>query len=113
MRTISFRTDDAGTVFADGANLQWAWPESRTRLRLSIYERGEGPTLASGSSACAAACAAYALDLVEERLDVIMPGGTLAISVEGPRTSIKSVTLAGFATKTLDGIAILPAHMSS
>jgi diaminopimelate epimerase len=113
LRAISFRMDEAGAVFADGANLQWAWPESRTRLRLSIYERGEGPTPASGSSACAAACAAYALDLVEERLDVIMPGGTLAISVEGPRNSIKSVTLAGFAAKILEGIAILPAQTSS
>lgn len=108
LRPIAFRTGTAAAPFAGGANLQWAWPETRTRLRLSIYERGEGPTAASGSSACAAACAAYALNLVERRVDVVMPGGTLAISVDGPRTSIKSVTLAGFAAKTLDGIAILP-----
>ena len=108
LRPIAFRTGMAAAPFAEGANLQWAWPETRTRLRLSIYERGEGPTAASGSSACAAACAAYALDLVEGRVDVVMPGGTLAISIDGPRTSIKSVTLAGFAAKTLDGVAILP-----
>lgn len=112
LNAIACRSCNDLAPFVNGSNLQWAWAETRTRLHLSIYERGEGPTPASGSSACAAACAAYALDLIEERIDVIMPGGTLAVSLDGPRDSIASVTLAGFATKTLDGTAFLSTHTS-
>ncbi|MGC1467259.1 MAG: hypothetical protein WA792_16180 [Pseudolabrys sp.] len=103
LRAIAFRGRSAEPVFANGINLQWAWPESRKRLRLMIYERGEGPTPASGSSACAAASAAFALGLVDNDVDVVMPGGRLAIRVEGTPADVKSVTLSGFATQILDG----------
>lgn len=113
LRDVAFKGPAATSPFANGTNLQWAWPESRSRLHVSIYERGEGPTPASGSSACAAACAAFALGLVDNRLDVIMPGGTLGISVEGRPAAIQSVTLSGYATKILEGIAYLPPQEDS
>lgn len=65
--------------FARGCNLQWVFAESRTRLHLRIVERGEGPTLASGSSASAAAVAAHRSGLVEPALTVVMPGGELPV----------------------------------
>lgn len=66
-------------TFARGCNLQWAFAESRTRLHLRIVERGEGPTLASGSSASAAAIAARHCGLVDRDLTVAMPGGDLPV----------------------------------
>ena len=42
-------------VFREGCNLQWCSVESRECIQLRIVERGEGATLASGSSASAAA----------------------------------------------------------
>lgn len=68
-----------------------------------IYERGEGPTPASGSSACAAACAAFALGLINNTVDVVMPGGALAIRVDGTPANIRAVTLSGSATKIFEG----------
>jgi diaminopimelate epimerase len=53
--------------------------DTRT-LVIEIWERGAGYTLASGSSSCAAASAARRLGLVEERVTVRMPGGTLTVS---------------------------------
>lgn len=54
---------------------------SRHRIEIEIYERGAGYTLASGSSGCAAAGAAYRLGLVDEEVAVHMPGGVLNIEI--------------------------------
>jgi diaminopimelate epimerase len=103
LHDIAFAQAAPEPVFGNGANLQWVWPESRNRLRVMIYERGEGPTLASGSSACAVACAAFGLGLVDADVDVVMPGGTLAIRLRGRGAEIGSVTLAGNADRVLEG----------
>jgi diaminopimelate epimerase len=110
LRAIAFRpaaTDRAGAVFANGANLQWAYAPDRAHLALAIYERGEGPTMASGSSASAAACAAFARGLIDSAVDVVMPGGTLAVRIQGSPDNIAAVTLSGYATRILDGVVDL------
>jgi diaminopimelate epimerase len=104
LREIAFRDNRPAPLFANGINLQWVWPESRRRLSLVIYERGEGPTPASGSSACAAACAAFRLGLTENEVEVVMPGGTLAVTLEGTAPDIHGVTLRGNAHRILDGM---------
>ena len=45
-------------------------------MRILIWERGVGPTEASGTGACAAAVAAAAYGGADRRLDVVSPGGT-------------------------------------
>ncbi|WP_092871851.1 diaminopimelate epimerase [Acetitomaculum ruminis] len=50
-------------------------------LQIEIYERGAGYTLASGSSACAAAAAAHRLGLIDNEVTVEMPGGDLLIEI--------------------------------
>ncbi|MFZ5778832.1 MAG: diaminopimelate epimerase [Pseudomonadota bacterium] len=49
------------------------------RLRLRVWERGAGITLACGSGACAAVVAASRRGLVPRKADVVLDGGTLAI----------------------------------
>jgi diaminopimelate epimerase len=49
------------------------------RLRLRVWERGAGITLACGSGACAAVVAASRRGLVPRRADVVLEGGTLTI----------------------------------
>jgi diaminopimelate epimerase len=51
------------------------------RLRVEVWERGAGYTLASGSSACAAAAVARRLGLVGPRVVVEMPGGSLEVEL--------------------------------
>jgi diaminopimelate epimerase len=104
LKAIAFRSERVTPLFADGANLQWVWLESRQRLQLVVYERGEGPTPASGSSACAAACAAFSLKLIDNDVDVVMPGGILAVHLQGTPDEIKRVTLVGDAHRILDGV---------
>jgi diaminopimelate epimerase len=49
------------------------------RLRLRVWERGAGITLACGSGACAAVVAASRRGLVPRKADVVLEGGTLTI----------------------------------
>jgi diaminopimelate epimerase len=53
----------------------------RAHIDIRIWERGAGYTLASGSSSCAAACAAHKLGLVDWDITVHMPGGQLHIEI--------------------------------
>ena len=54
----------------------------RQNIRIEIWERGAGYTLASGSSSSAAAAVAHKLGLVDDQLTVHMPGGALTIKID-------------------------------
>ncbi|NLG84213.1 MAG: diaminopimelate epimerase [Firmicutes bacterium] len=62
-------------------NVQFLKVLDRKNIRIEIWERGAGYTLASGSSSSAAACAAHHLGLVEPNLTVHMPGGEIGIEI--------------------------------
>jgi diaminopimelate epimerase len=63
-------------AFPDGTNVEFAAIEAPDRIRILIWERGVGPTRASGTGACAAAVAAAAHGGAAREMDVISPGGT-------------------------------------
>ncbi len=67
--------------FPNRINVQLLKVLDRRNIQIEIFERGAGYTLASGSSSCAAASAAYKLGLVDRELTVHMPGGELLISI--------------------------------
>jgi diaminopimelate epimerase len=67
--------------FPERTNVQLAKVLARDRIELEIWERGAGYTLASGSSACAAAAAAVRAGACDPDLTVSMPGGALAVRV--------------------------------
>jgi diaminopimelate epimerase len=62
-------------------NMQLLKVLDRANIEIRIWERGAGYTLASGSSSCAAAGAAHRLGLVDSRIYVKMPGGTLFVEI--------------------------------
>lgn len=55
----------------------------RAHIRLRVYERGAGETLACGTGACAAVVAGIARGLLDNRVTVTMRGGDLGISWAG------------------------------
>ena len=67
--------------FPNRTNVQFLEVVSREQIRISIWERGAGYTLASGSSSCAAVSAANRLGLVGKHVNVQMPGGLLRIDL--------------------------------
>jgi len=68
--------------FANRTNVQLLRVLDRRNLEIQIWERGAGYTLASGSSACAAACAARRLGSCEGAVTVHMPGGQLEVEID-------------------------------
>ena len=65
--------------FPERANIGVAQLLGEGRLRLRVWERGAGITLACGSGACAAVVAASRRGLVPRKADVVLEGGALAI----------------------------------
>ncbi len=62
--------------FPEGTNVELADVETPDRVRILIWERGVGPTRASGTGACAAAVAAAAFGGAHRVVDVVAPGGS-------------------------------------
>jgi diaminopimelate epimerase len=66
-------------MFPERANIGVAQMLGRNRLRLRVWERGTGITLACGTGACAALVAAVRRGLAERKATVIVDGGELEI----------------------------------
>ena len=87
--------------FPNRINVQFLEVLDRGTIRIEIWERGAGYTLASGSSSCAAASVAYRLGFCEKKITVLMPGGEIditvnedySISMRGPVTRVGSMSL--------------------
>ena len=62
--------------FPQGTNVELATVEDPGRVRILIWERGVGPTEASGTGACAAAVAAMLFGGASRDVDVVSPGGS-------------------------------------
>jgi diaminopimelate epimerase len=67
--------------FPNRTNVQFMAVDDRCSIRIEIWERSAGYTLASGSSSTAAAAVARRLGLCDADIAVHMPGGTLSISL--------------------------------
>ncbi|MFO7462153.1 MAG: diaminopimelate epimerase [Desulfatiglandales bacterium] len=88
-------------LFPNRTNVQFMKVLDRSNIRIEIWERGAGYTLASGSSSSAAAAVARRLGLCESAITVHMPGGKLDIRVSedfyiqmtGPVTKVSEGTL--------------------
>ena len=87
-------------LFPERTNVQFARIISRSRVEAIIWERGAGETQASGSSSCAVAAAGRRLGLLDNRVTVVMPGGTLAIGVD----AAWRLTMTGPAVEVATGV---------
>jgi diaminopimelate epimerase len=69
-------------LFPNRTNVQFLKVLDRNNIRIEIWERGAGYTLASGSSSSAAAAVARKLGLCDSQITVHMPGGQISISID-------------------------------
>jgi diaminopimelate epimerase len=86
--------------FPNRTNVQFLEVLDRENLRIEIWERGAGYTLASGSSSCAAAAAACRMGLCERAVQVHNPGGVLRVCM----AEDYSITLSGPVARVSEGI---------
>ena len=82
---------------------------SRSRIRLRVFERGAGETLACGTGACAAVVAGIRLGLLDRRVDVETRGGRLTIEWAGASGDLAApVLMTGPATTVFEGEIDIP-----
>lgn len=90
----------AGQPCPAGVNLQWATRAGDQRIVARVFERGEGPTASSGTSASAVASAAWRVGWVSAgEVQVVMPGGTAPILLEERDGELAGVRLFGTAMR--------------
>ena len=66
-------------AFPAKTNTEFVQVLSRTHLKMKVWERGAGPTLACGTGACALAVAAVLAGKADRACTVTLPGGDLQI----------------------------------
>lgn len=80
-------------AFPQRSNVAFAELQSRTQVRQRTWERGVGETLACGSAACAVAVAGVLRGVLDEAVEIALPGGALRIAwpygAEGPAASVQ------------------------
>jgi diaminopimelate epimerase len=86
--------------FPNRTNVQFLKILDRGNIRIEIWERGAGYTLASGSSSSAAAAVAHKLGLVDQEISVHMPGGVIAIEIGNDF----AIRMTGPVTKVSEGV---------
>lgn len=91
--------------FPAKANIGFMQVLSRDAVRLRVFERGVGETLACGTGACAAVVAGQRRGLLNARVSVRLPGGELFIEWQGEGTP---VMMEGPASRVFDGQLRLP-----
>ena len=87
-------------AFPQRVNAGYAQPLSRGHVRLRVWERGAGETLACGTGACAAVVAGIRLGLLDEEVRVTTRGGDLVIRWNGDGSP---VMMTGDAVRVFEG----------
>lgn len=87
--------------FPDGVNVEFVQVLSDNRLRMRVWERGSGITMACGTGSCASVMAAISIGLCRYNSDVAveLDGGTLTINIAEDNT----VTMTGPAKISFEG----------
>jgi diaminopimelate epimerase len=78
----------------------------RRQVRLRVHERGVGETLACGSGACAAVVAGCQRGLLDDAVEVVLPGGSLSVAWAGED---EGVFMTGPTVSAYEGIIDLEA----
>jgi diaminopimelate epimerase len=95
---------ESHSQFPNRVNVGFMQILSRDKVKLRVYERGAGETLACGSGACAAAVVGIARGELNNEVDVHLPGGKVKIQWQGRGTP---VLMTGPASTVFEGQIVL------
>lgn len=91
---------EAHARFPNRVNAGFMQIVDKDQVRVRVYERGVGETLACGSGACAAMVAGRQWGLLSKTVHVMLRGGGLKVTWSGQG---EPVSMTGAATKVFDG----------
>lgn len=90
-------------MFPHGANVEFAKVESPERVRMRVWERGSGETLACGTGACAVAVAAKLVAGASSHTTIALQGGELKVDWEGSLEEEAPVFMTGPVVRAFEG----------
>ena len=99
---------EAHPAFPARVNAGFMQVVSRSHIRLRVYERGAGETLACGTGACAAVVAGIRMGLLDSTVDVHTHGGVLTIQWQDTPAHDAPVFMTGPATTVFEGEIDVP-----
>ena len=96
------RALELAPIFPERCNIEFATVRPDGSIRMRVWERGTGITMACGTGACATAVAAHLTGRAAERVEIVMDGGALTIELPanghvmmtGPATTVFSGEIA-------------------
>ncbi len=91
---------EAHADFPERANIGFMEIVDRSHIKLRVFERGSGETLACGTGACAAVVSGHLRGLLDDRVEVTLTGGKLVIEWKG---GDNPVIMTGPATTVFEG----------
>ena len=97
---------DSHARFPQRVNAGYLQIVDRSHVRLRVFERGAGETLACGTGACAAVASGIRLGLLDPEVQVDTRGGRLTIAWSGQEAD--SVFMTGPATTVFEGQIDIP-----
>ena len=87
--------------FPDRVNVNFMQLVNRKKIKLRVFERGVGETPACGTGSCAAVVAGVRQQVIDSRVEVSSPGGTLEVEWSGANNPVK---VTGPVEHVFDGI---------
>ena len=94
---------ETNELFPEKTNVHFSQIKNRNNIKVLVWERGAGATLACGTGACAVHVAAYQLGLCDSITTINLPGGNLIINWS---RSEDEILMTGNAKKVLSLIHI-------
>ena len=73
---------EINSLFPQKTNVQIAEVIDDSTIKVKVWERGSGITMASGSSACAVAFSAKRLNLIKDEVQIILDGGSVNVKCQ-------------------------------
>ena len=87
-------------LFPEKTNVHFSQILDKENIKVRVWERGAGPTLACGTGACAVHVAAYKLGLCNSETTINLPGGNLKINWSSLK---EEILMTGYAKKVFSG----------
>lgn len=87
-------------IYPEKTNVEFVEIINRNEIRMRVWERGTGETMACGTGACASVAAAIAAGITDNEVTVHLLGGDLNISID---TTTNEITMTGPAEEVFNG----------
>ena len=82
VENIGKKVENSIEIFPERTNVEFIKIENENKIKMRVWERGTGETLACGTGACASAVASYLKGYTKEKVEVELLGGNLEIEIK-------------------------------